>query len=107
MRTRRLVMLLWMLTLVLLLAQVTQPWWQRMVRAATPPRTVTPRGDLAGDERATVELFQEAAPVVVNITNLAVRRDFFSLNVMEVPQGTGSGFLWDDAGHVVTNFHVI
>jgi S1-C subfamily serine protease len=36
-----------------------------------------------------------------------LRRDFFRLNVMEIPRGTGSGFLWDDAGHVVTNFHVI
>jgi S1-C subfamily serine protease len=107
MGSRRLVMLLWMLTLFLLLAQVTQPWWSRMVRAATPPRTVTPRGDLAGDEKATVDLFQEAAPSVVYITNLAVRRDAFSFDVMEIPQGTGSGFVWDDAGHVVTNFHVI
>ena len=100
-------MLLWMLTLALLLAQVTQPWWARKVRAATAPRTVTARGDLAGDEKATVELFQEAAPCVVYITNLAVRRDAFSLNVLEIPQGTGSGFVWDDAGHIVTNFHVI
>jgi S1-C subfamily serine protease len=104
---RRLVIVLWMLTLFLLLAQVTQPWWSRIVSAATPPRTVTARGDLAGDEKATVELFQQAAPSVVYITNLAVRRDAFSFNVMEIPQGTGSGFLWDDAGHVVTNFHVI
>ena len=36
-----------------------------------------------------------------------MREDFFSLNPTEIPQGTGSGFVWDDQGHVVTNFHVI
>ena len=62
---------------------------------------------LTGDERETIELFEKASPSVVYITSLSVRRDFFTLNVLEIPQGTGSGFVWDDAGHVVTNFHVI
>ena len=44
---------------------------------------------------------------MVNITTLAVARDFFSLNLLQIPEGTGSGFIWDDAGHIVTNFHVI
>jgi S1-C subfamily serine protease len=65
------------------------------------------RGDLAADEKATIELFERTSPSVVYVTNLALRRDFFGLNVFEIPQGTGSGFVWDDAGHVVTNFHVI
>jgi S1-C subfamily serine protease len=108
MGTKRLVILLWALTLILLLAQVTQPWWSRaLLPAAAAARPVTPRGDLAGDEKATVELFEQSAPAVVYITNLAVRRDAFSFDVMQIPQGTGSGFVWDDAGHVVTNFHVI
>ena len=80
---------------------------QRPVGAPAQPRAVTARGDLAADERSTIELFEMAAPSVVYITNLAVRRDFFGLNVMEVPQGTGSGFVWDERGYVVTNFHVI
>ena len=105
-RVSPLILLLCLLTLGLLLAQVTQPWWSRIVRAAAP-RTVTPRGDLADDEKATVELFQATAASVVYITNLAVRRDAFTFNVLEIPQGTGSGIVWDDAGHVVTNFHVI
>jgi S1-C subfamily serine protease len=102
-----LVLLLWLLTLGLLFAQVTQPLWSRALRPRAQPRTVTPRGDLAEDEKSTVELFEHAGPSVVFITNLAVRRDAFSFNVLEIPQGTGSGFVWDDAGHVVTNFHVI
>ena len=34
------------------------------------------------------------------------RRDAFTTNMLEMPQGQGSGFLWDDMGHVVTNYHV-
>jgi S1-C subfamily serine protease len=71
------------------------------------PRVVQARGDLAADEKATIELFRTAAPSVVYITSIAVQRDFFSLNAQEVPKGTGSGFVWDSDGHVVTNFHVI
>ena len=71
------------------------------------PRLVTPRGDLAEDEKATIELFQRSSPSVVYITSLAQRSDFFGANIFEVPQGAGSGFIWDDAGHIVTNYHVI
>jgi S1-C subfamily serine protease len=71
------------------------------------PRAVTARGDLAEDEQATIELFRAASPSVVYITNVAFRRDIFSLNVSEIPQGTGSGFVWDREGHIITNWHVI
>ncbi|MCA0324231.1 MAG: serine protease, partial [Proteobacteria bacterium] len=43
----------------------------------------------------------------MNITALGLERELFSRNVQQVPQGTGTGFVWDTAGHVVTNFHVI
>ncbi|KAL7613688.1 protease Do-like 1, chloroplastic [Lactuca sativa] len=66
----------------------------------------TPR-KLQTDELATVRLFQENTPSVVYITNLASRQDAFTLDVLEVPQGSGSGFVWDKNGHVVTNYHVI
>ncbi|XAR58195.1 Peptidase Do [Bertholletia excelsa] len=66
----------------------------------------TPR-KLQTDELATVRLFQENTPSVVYITNLAARQDAFTLDVLEVPQGSGSGFVWDKDGHIVTNFHVI
>ncbi|MEM9387445.1 MAG: trypsin-like peptidase domain-containing protein [Pseudomonadota bacterium] len=62
---------------------------------------------LTAAERATIELFEDAAPSVVYITTLAVRRDFFTLNLQEIPRGTGSGFVWDRDGHIVTNYHVI
>lgn len=70
-------------------------------------RAVTPRGPLAADEQATVDLFKGAIGSVVYITNIGLARDQFSFDVTEYPQGAGSGFLWDDEGRVVTNFHVI
>jgi S1-C subfamily serine protease len=70
-------------------------------------RPIAARGDLAGDELATIELFAQASPSVVYITSLAYRRDFFRMNAVEIPQGTGSGIVWDREGRVITNFHVI
>ncbi|MBU0945070.1 MAG: trypsin-like peptidase domain-containing protein [Proteobacteria bacterium] len=71
------------------------------------PRAVTARGDLAADEQNTIELFKSVSPSVVYITSIALRRDLFSLNAVEIPQGTGSGFVWDNKGRIVTNYHVI
>lgn len=71
------------------------------------PRAITPRGELAGTEKTNIEVFQHASPSVVYITSLAIQRDRFSLNLQEIQQGTGSGFIWDTAGHIITNFHVI
>lgn len=71
------------------------------------PRSVAQRGDLPAEEQATIETFRKASPSVVYITSSELRRDFFSLNVFEIPRGTGSGFIYDRAGHVVTNYHVI
>jgi len=71
------------------------------------PRAVTARGDLAADERNSIEVFQSVSPSVVYITSVELRRNIFSLNVYEIPRGTGSGFIWDKEGRIVTNYHVI
>ena len=71
------------------------------------PRTVTARGELFSDERSTINLFRQASPSVVNITTIGVERDLFTLNLYQIPQGTGSGFVWDINGDIITNFHVI
>lgn len=76
-------------------------------QAEASPRAVTPRGPLGADENANIELFRRTSPSVVHITTLTAQRDLFSLNVQQVPRGTGTGFVWDQAGHIVTNFHVI
>jgi len=58
-------------------------------------------------EVATINLFERAAPSVVFITTSNVRRDYWSRNVSEIPRGSGSGFVWDKTGHIITNYHVI
>jgi S1-C subfamily serine protease len=62
---------------------------------------------LSSDERSTIAVFEAVSPSVVYITTVQHVQDFFSRNVMRVPQGTGSGFVWDEQGRIVTNFHVI
>ena len=72
----------------------------------TPP-VVEPRGELSPAEETTVEIFRNASPSVVFITRLSVTVDHLRRNAMATPAGTGSGFVWDRAGHIVTNFHVL
>ncbi len=77
---------------------------------AAPAAAVVPivaRGDLAQDEQSTIELFRRASPSVVFVTNIALRRDAFTFRPFEVPQGAGTGFVWDAQGHIVTNYHVV
>ena len=82
--------------------------WVATAQATRPePRSVVPRGELAADERATVDIFRRASPSVAYITTLDKVVNLWTMNVREVPRGTGSGFLWDDKGHVVTNYHVV
>ncbi len=71
------------------------------------PRTVAARGDLAADEKSTIEIFERSRDSVVYITTKALVRDVWTRNVFAVPRGTGSGFIWDSAGNLITNFHVI
>jgi S1-C subfamily serine protease len=68
---------------------------------------VTAADDLTPAERRDIAVFDRASRSVVFITNVALRRDLFSLNVFEIPQGSGSGFVWSRDGHIVTNYHVI
>jgi S1-C subfamily serine protease len=59
------------------------------------------------DEVNNIEIFREASPSVVFVTNSARYINRFTLNVQEIPQGSGTGFVWDKSGLIVTNYHVI
>ena len=75
--------------------------------AIAQPRPVTPRGELFADEKANIRLFENSRNSVVYITTRAQVQDLWSRDIMSVPRGTGSGFIWDEYGHIVTNYHVI
>jgi S1-C subfamily serine protease len=82
-------------------------WFGGAHQKGALPRVVTARGDLAADEKSMIDLFKAVSPSVVYITSLSVQQDPFRFRALEVPQGAGSGFIWDEKGYVVTNFHVI
>ncbi|HBG61327.1 MAG TPA: 2-alkenal reductase [Candidatus Omnitrophica bacterium] len=62
---------------------------------------------LQPEEESTIEVFNKASSSVAFIKNASLQWDWFSTDVYEIPQGAGSGFIWDEDGHIVTNFHVI
>ncbi len=70
-------------------------------------RQVAARGAFLPEEQTAIRIFDESKSSVVYITTLVYRRDIFTFNIFEIPQGTGSGFIWDEAGNIVTNYHVI
>ncbi len=91
----------------------SQPLGQRepagdRAMVTVPASAVAPLpAGLAADEKRDIEVFRRAEASVVYITSIALRHDIFTFDVQQIPQGTGSGFVWDRQGHVVTNFHVI
>jgi 2-alkenal reductase len=91
--------------LVLLAILAAQPYVDRFLFSATEPRPIEPRGKLSDLERATIEIFQRVAPSVVHIAGRA--EDSVLSSTDNGPVQTGTGFLWDNAGHIVTNSHVV
>jgi S1-C subfamily serine protease len=83
------------------------PKQTRLAATPTPAGFSRSQRKIAEDETATIALFKSSAPSVVHITTHSVARDFFSLNVHKIPRGSGTGFVWDNLGHIVTNFHVV
>jgi S1-C subfamily serine protease len=101
-------------TTVLIVLAVLALWWFKPWEVLTntgkpdaTPRPVAARGTLAEDEQNNISVFKSVSPSVVHITTLETQRGLFPTDVMQVPRGTGTGFMWDERGHIVTNFHVI
>ena len=65
-----------------------------------------PAASLQPDEENTIKVFREAAPSVVYVTNVAITQNAY-MDEFAIPQGAGSGWVWDKRGHIVTNFHVV
>jgi 2-alkenal reductase len=91
--------------LVLVTVWLGDRLYRRYVYVADEPRLVAPEGKLSDWEKSNIELFRAAGASVAYITTEQVR--FNPFRGASVAQGAGSGFIWDKAGHVVTNFHVI
>lgn len=100
--------LLFWAAILFLVSLAAKPWLElALVRYAAEPRAVTARGEIAGDEQATIEIFEAASPSVVYISTIAQPLSPWTRNLTEVRRGTGTGLVWDARGHIVTNYHVI
>ncbi len=102
-RSARLVLLV---IVVVLGVMIAQPYFRPLFYSATTPRAVEPRGSLADWEKTTIEIFNRTSPSVVHVAGRAGMSGF-SFSDEEQGAQAGTGFIWDDAGHVVTNAHVV
>jgi 2-alkenal reductase len=93
--------------IAVLAAFAAEPYLSRLFYAAETPRAIAPRADLAAAERSTIDLFRRVSPSVVYVFAEPRGRRFSPDSEGEAGQASGTGFVWDQAGHIVTNNHVI
>ncbi|QOL25080.1 trypsin-like peptidase domain-containing protein [Thalassotalea sp. LPB0316] len=100
-------LVLWLVVTLYLLTLLMPVIETHLLKMRAEPRVVSARGELADSEYSTINIFKQASPSVVYISTSNLVRSYWSRDVRKVPRGTGSGFIWDQFGHVVTNYHVI
>ena len=92
---------------VLLAVFAAQPYLDRLLFSAPTPRSVEARGQLADVERSAIEVFQRVSPSVVQVVGQAAATPDFAAPDEGGGAQSGTGFIWDGAGHIVTNDHVV
>ena len=103
----RSVRLLLLAILIVLGFMVLRPYVEDRLYSATTPRPVEARGVLADSERSTIELFEHVSPSVVQVVGRTGGNELGQLGGEEGGAQSGSGSVWDQAGHIVTNNHVV
>lgn len=93
--------------IALIILFIGKPYIQNWLLDTNQPRAVIERGNYTSEEQNTIGIFQRTSPSVVFISTLDTQLNLWTRSVKEVPLGSGSGFVWDNLGHVVTNYHVI
>jgi 2-alkenal reductase len=93
--------------LLLATAWVAEPYVVALWSAAAGPRTVAARGDLSQAEQATIKLFRTASPSVLHVFARAEQQNSLLDEDQQGVVQSGTGIVWDTAGHVITNYHVI
>jgi 2-alkenal reductase len=92
---------------VVLGVYIGQPYVDRLLFSASTPRTVEPRGSLSDLERSTIELFERDSPSVVQVVARAGALETSQSEGESGKAQSGTGFVWDAAGHIVTNDHAV
>jgi 2-alkenal reductase len=93
--------------LLLATAWAAEPYVVALWSAAAGPRTVTARGDLSQAELATITLFRTASPSVLHVFARGEQQGSLQEEDEHGVVQSGTGIVWDTAGHVITNYHVI
>src|SRR6266568_5837465 len=93
--------------LVVLAVYLAQPYVDRLLFSASTPRTVEPRGSLSDIERMSIEIFERVSASVVQVVGRAGVLEAPPSEGENGPTQSGTGFVWDAAGHIVTNDHVV
>ena len=93
--------------LVVLGLYFAQPYFDRFLYSASTPRSVEPRGNLAEIERTSIDLFERVSPSVVQVVGRAGPQEALPAEGENGAAQSGTGFIWDGAGHIVTNDHVV